>query len=82
MRQHARADLDAFGVRAGRDHLADILVAERHRQLHAAVGEAHPLAAAEVEPAVRQMQIAVADAGGQNFQQNFAALRLAASAAR
>ena len=69
------AHLDAFRVGTEGDHLADVLVAERHRQLHAAVGEAHLLAAAEIEIPVRQMQIAVTDAGRQNFQQNFAAGR-------
>ena len=74
--QHAVADLDALGVGPDRDHLADILVAERHRQLHAAVVQAQLLAAAEIEIAVGQMQIAVADAGGQHLQQHLGARRL------
>src|SRR5262249_1127193 len=45
IRQHARADAHALGVRSGRHHLADILMAERDRQLHAAVGETKALAA-------------------------------------
>ena len=59
------ADLDALGVGADRHHFADVLVPERHRQLHAAVLQAHALAAAEIEIAVGEMQVAVADAGGQ-----------------
>ena len=76
MRQHARADLDPFRVGTDRHHLADILVAERHRQLHATVGQAQPLAAAKIKITIRQMQIAMADAGRQNLQQDLAARRL------
>ena len=76
MRKPSVADLDALGIRTDRHHLADILVAERDRQLHAAIGKAQLLAAAEIEPAVRQMKIAVADAGSEHFQQDLAALRL------
>ena len=65
-----------------RHHLADVLVAERHRQLHAAIGEAHALAAAEIEIAVGEMQVAVADAGGQHLQQHLGAGRLGRRAAR
>jgi hypothetical protein len=73
MRQPAVANLDALGVRAESHHLADILVAQRHRQFHAAVGKAHALTATEIKIAVREMQIAVADPGGQNLQQHFTA---------
>jgi hypothetical protein len=76
MCQHARANLDAFGVGTGRHHLADVFVTQRHGKFHAAVGQTHPLAAAKVEPSVRQMQIAMAHAGCQNFQQDFTAFRL------
>ena len=76
MRKPAIADLDALGIRTDGHHLADILVTKRDRQLHAAIGKAHFLAAAEIEPAFRQMKIAVADAGRENFQQDLAALRL------
>src|SRR6185295_12243940 len=41
--------------------------------LHAAVLQAHALAAAEIEPAVGEMQIAVADAGGDDLQQHLGA---------
>ena len=82
MRQPAVADLDALRLRPDRHHLADVLVAERHRQLHAAVVQAQALAAAEIEIAVGQMQIAVADAGRQHLQQDLGAGRLAASDAR
>src|SRR5579872_6936929 len=76
IRNHARADRHAFGVRSNRHHLADILMPERQRQLHAAVGEAEPFAAAEIEPTVGEMQVAVADARRQHFEQHFAAGRL------
>jgi hypothetical protein len=76
MRQHAGADFDSLGLRSDCDHLADVLVAERHRQLHAAVFQAHALAAAEIEIAVGQMQVAVADAGGQHLEQHLGAGRL------
>src|SRR5262249_54102673 len=62
--QHAGADAYALGARSGRDYLADILMAQRQWQLHAALGETEALAAAEIEPAIGEMQVAVADAGG------------------
>ena len=34
---------------------------KRYRQLHAAIGETEALAAAEIEPAVGEMQVAVAN---------------------
>jgi hypothetical protein len=70
------ADLDALRRRTDRHHLADVLVPERHRQLHAALDDAEPLAAAEIEVAVGKVQIAVADAGRQHLQQHLAAGRL------
>ncbi len=76
IRQHALSDLDALGLGADSHHLADVLVPERHRQLHAAVLQAHPLAAAKIEIAVGEVQIAVADAGGENLQQDLGAGRL------
>ena len=74
-KQHV-AYLDALGVGPDRHHFADVLVAERHRQLHAAVLQAHALAAAEIEIAVGKMQVAVADAGGEHLQQDLRAGRL------
>ena len=68
--------LTPLASRPDGDHLADVLVAERYRQLHAALFHAQAVAAAEIEIAVGQMQVAVADAGGQNLQQDFGALRL------
>jgi hypothetical protein len=67
------ANLDAFCVGAEGHHLTDILMTKRHRQLHAAVGKAHLLAAAEIKPSICQMQIAVTDTSRQNLQQDFAA---------
>ena len=71
--QPAVADLDAARVWTDGHHFTDVLMAERHRQLHAAVFETHALSAAEVEIAVGQVQIAVTDAGGQHLQQHFRA---------
>jgi len=68
MRKHARTDLDALRIRSGRHDLADILVPERHRQRHAAVGETEALAAAKIEPAIGEMQIAVADSRREHFE--------------
>ena len=51
-------------------------MAERDWQLHAALDDAQLLAAAEVEVAVGQMQVAVADAGGEHLQQHLGAGRL------
>src|SRR5262249_43594557 len=76
MRQPTIADLDAFGIRTDRHHFTDILVAERHRQPHAAIGKAELFAAAEIKPPLREMNIAVADTRCQNLQQNLAAFRL------
>src|SRR5262249_28663306 len=76
IRQHARADAHALGVWSGRHHLADILMAERDRQLHAAVGETKALAAAETEPAIGEMQVAVADARREHFEHHLAASRV------
>jgi hypothetical protein len=57
-------------------HFADILVPERHRQFHAAIGKAHSFASAEIKPTIGKMQIAVANTRRQNLQQNFAAFGL------
>jgi hypothetical protein len=51
-------------------------VAESDGQLHAPVGKAQALAAPKVEITFRQMQIAMADSGRQDLQQDFAAGRL------
>src|SRR5262249_20055665 len=72
----AATALHPFRTGPASHYLADIFVAERDRQLHPAIGEAHLLAPAEIKPAVRQVQVAVADAGGKNLQENFAAGRL------
>src|SRR5260370_24664539 len=69
MRKHARTDLDALRVRSSRHHLADILLPERHRQFHAAVGEIPALPSAKIEPAIGEMQVAVADARRQHLYQ-------------
>src|SRR5262245_16518137 len=76
MCEHPVTDLDSLGLRTKRDHFADILVAESNGQLHAPVGKAQALAAPEVKITLRQVQIAMADAGCQDLQQDFAAGRL------
>src|SRR5215831_14356757 len=76
MRNHPHTDLDALRVRSGRHHLAYILVPERHWQLHATVGETQALAAAKIEPAIGEMQIAMADARREHFKQHLRARRL------
>ncbi len=76
MRESAVTDLDALGIWAEGDDLADVFVAKRNRKLHAAIGKAHPLAAAQIEPPIGEVQIAVADACGQDLQQDFCAFRL------
>ena len=70
------ADRHAARLRADRHDLADVLMAERDRQLHSALDDAQALAAAEIEVAVGQMQIAVADAGGEHLEQHLGAGRL------
>ena len=66
------ANLDARSVGAGGDDFADVFVAHRQRQFHAPVAELKPLAAAEVVIAVPDVQIAVADARGQDLQEGLA----------
>src|SRR6185437_8451475 len=76
MREHTRADLDALGIGPHGNDFADVFMAKRDRQFHAAILQAHALAAAEVEPAIVEMQVAVANAGGDDFQQHLGACRL------
>src|SRR5690606_31632436 len=76
MNEPAVSGLDAFRIGTDRHHLADILMPERHRPLHAAILPTEALAAAEIEPAIRQVEIAMADAGGQHLEQHFGALGL------
>ncbi len=70
------ADLGAARLRAQGDDLADRLVPHGQRQLDAALGQLEFLAAAEVVMAFPDMDVAVADAGGENAQQHLAAARL------
>ena len=76
MCEHARTDPNVFRIRPCRNDLADILVPERDGQRHAAVRETEPLAATEIEPAVGEMQIAVADSRCKHFKQNLRAFWL------
>ena len=67
----AVANLDAFGIGPDGDDLADILMTHGQRQFNAAIAELQLLAAAQVVIAVPNMQIAVADARGNHFEQDF-----------
>ena len=72
----AIADLDADSVGADGDDLADILVSHGQRQFDAAIAELQPLAAAQIVIAVPDVQIAVADAGGDYLEQDLGPGRL------
>jgi hypothetical protein len=76
MCEHPVTDFDSLGLRTKRDHFADILVTESNGQFHAAVGKTQALATPKVEITFRQVDIAMADAGCQNLQQDFANGRL------
>ena len=76
MHQPAVADLDALGVGADGDDFADILMPHGQRQFDAAIGELEPLAAAEIVVAFPDMQVAMADAGGDDLEQDLGAGRL------
>ena len=67
------AHLDVLRVRSERDHLADVLMAHGERQLDAAIGEHQLLAAADLVIAVPDVQIGMAHAGGEHFQENLRA---------
>src|SRR5262245_43302339 len=67
MRESTIANLDACGVGAEGNDFADVFVAQRNREFHTAIGKTHSLTAAQVKPAVGEVQIAVADAGSQDF---------------
>src|SRR4249920_82754 len=62
MRKPTIADFDALDVRTEGDDLANVFVTERDRKFHAAIRKAHPLAATQIEPAIGEVQIAVANA--------------------
>ena len=71
------ADLHIFDVRSDRHDLADNLMAHGQRQLDAAIQQVHALlASAHLIEAVPDVQVAVADAGGFDLEQHFAARRL------
>jgi hypothetical protein len=76
MDQPAIADLDAGNVRTHGDDFADILVAHGEREFYAPISELQPLAAADIVKAFPDMQIAVADAGGYNLEQDLGACGL------
>ena len=68
------ADLGALGVGADGHHLAHDLVAHGARRIHGLCGRVL-VAAAHVEEAFPQMDVAVADAGGGDAHQHLGALR-------
>src|SRR5579863_6639164 len=76
MHQPPVADLDAFGIRTDRNDFADILVAHGQGQFHPPVSELQPLPAADIVKAFPDMQIAVADTGRHDFEQDLGAGRL------
>ena len=76
MDQPPVADLDAFGIRTHRDDVADILVTHGQWKFHAPISELQPLAAAEIVKAFPDMQIAVADTGSDNLEQDLGPGRL------
>ncbi len=74
MHQAAVAGLDALGLGPGGHHLADDLVAHGEGRHHAAVLDQQLLAAAHVVLAFPDMDVAVADAGGERAHQHLGAL--------
>src|SRR5262249_21565329 len=69
------AERYALGARPDGDHLADRLVAQGHRQLEPARGHVELLAAAEIVFAAADVDVAVADAGGEHAAQHLGAAR-------
>ncbi|MEA3094797.1 MAG: hypothetical protein QOJ04_6139, partial [Caballeronia sp.] len=69
-RRHRRA------VRPGGDGLAGDLVAHGQGQVHAARTHFELLAAAEIEKAFADMEVAVTDAGGRHLDEHFLTGRL------
>ena len=69
------ANRDAGRIGADGHDLADVLVPHRKRQLDAAVGESQLLAAADFVVAIPDMEIGMADAGGQYLEKHLRALR-------
>src|SRR5260370_5617266 len=70
------ADLGALGVWSQGDDLADRFMSHGQRQFDAALGQLELLAAAEIVMTLPDMDIAVADAGGEDAQQDLAAAGL------
>ena len=64
---------DALHIRPECHDLADILVTHRQRKLDAAIGEHQLLAAADLVIAVPDVQVGVAHAGREHFQQHLRA---------
>ena len=69
------ADGHILGLGADRQNLADDLVAHGEGQLDAAVGDVDALAAAEVEEALPDVEVAVAHAAGRDPHQHLGPLR-------
>ena len=70
------ADLRARGLGPDRHHFPDDLVAERVRQLEPKLFQLELVAAAEIEIALLQVQVAVAHPTGLHPHQDLGALRL------
>jgi hypothetical protein len=75
MDQPSLADAHALGLGAQRQHGADDLVAHREGQPDPPVRHAQPLAAAEIEVPIVQVQICVADAARVDRDEDLGALR-------
>ena len=74
--QQHLANFNALDLGSDGHHFANVFVPERHRQIHAAILQTHPLAAAKIEIAVGEVQVAVADPGGEDLQEHLGAGRL------
>ena len=70
------ADADTARLTTNRNHAPHILMAECERQLQAAVGEPHHLAAADIIHAFPEMDVAMANSGCGHLQQHFGSRRL------
>ena len=76
MDQLGLAGRDRTRIRAALDYLAEDLVAQHVGQRHAAVAHVEAPGGAEIEIAVADMQIGVADPAARHLDENFGSGRL------
>jgi hypothetical protein len=69
------ADRRILRIRPGRDHCAVGFVAQRHWRMHPAIAHVETLAAAEIEIALADMHVAMADTAILQLQQHLGACR-------